>query len=210
MKKVLIAATFLAMASAAQAADVAASVWEGPFIGGSMTYAGIGVEAKRLYGQTPPNVHNYGYGYIAAVGAGTNYSFDRAILGVEADLGYAHLSNSKSYTLTGGTGQVDSSLNAYGSLRGRAGYAFGTGTLVFGTAGLALGRFEEKVSLPPNADNSTRTLFGVVLGVGVEQRLDEKWSVKGEYIGAGFKKTSGSNETVTGVGMLRFGVNMKL
>jgi len=68
------------------------------------------------------------------------------------------------------------SLNWFGTVRGRLGYAFGP-TLVYATGGLAFGEVENTVG----RFSATETQTGYVIGGGVEYKFNPAWSVKAEY-----------------------------
>ncbi|MGO9483672.1 MAG: outer membrane protein [Rhodomicrobium sp.] len=93
----------------------------------------------------------------------------------------------------------DLSVDWFGTVRGRLGYALG-GTLLYATGGLAYGDVSSKlgytdnsaavapVAVPPfygplrgNASTSTTTQIGWVAGAGVEYKISPSWSLKGEY-----------------------------
>ena len=86
------------------------------------------------------------------------------MLGVEGDIQGLGISDSAL--------GVKSGLNWFGTVRGRAGYAFGP-TLVYATGGLAFGEVENF--------RVTETQTGYVVGAGVEYKFSPAWSLKGEY-----------------------------
>lgn len=80
------------------------------------------------------------------------------------------------------TGDVD----AYGTLRARLGYAWNN-VLLYGTAGGAavrgtVGRDYVNAAGTRLSDDDTRTHLGAAYGGGVEWAVNDKWSVKGEYL----------------------------
>ncbi|HZV21755.1 MAG TPA: outer membrane beta-barrel protein, partial [Hyphomicrobiales bacterium] len=104
-----------------------------------------------------------GYNWQGVFGMGPNW-----VLGVEADLQGSGIEDSSS--------GLKSSLNWFGTIRGRVGYAFGS-TLVYATGGFAFGEVENTV-FPARA---TETQTGYAVGGGVEYRFNPTWSIKGEY-----------------------------
>jgi outer membrane immunogenic protein len=83
-----------------------------------------------------------------------------------------------------------SSLDWFGTVRGRLGYSFGS-TLVYVTGGFAYGGVRDQlgtevtfVNAPGNmssAASRNATLTGGVAGGGVEIALSPSWSAKAEY-----------------------------
>jgi outer membrane immunogenic protein len=104
-----------------------------------------------------------GYNWQGVFGMGRNW-----VLGVEADIQGSGIDDS----IPG----EKSSLNWFGTVRGRLGYAFGP-TLVYGTGGFAFGEVENTFG----RSRFTETQTGYVVGGGVEHKLSPTWSVKAEY-----------------------------
>ena len=93
----------------------------------------------------------------------------------------------------------------FGTLRGRAGYAFNN-VLFYGTGGLAFGELRaETFGL-----SESHTTAGWTAGVGAEFGLAPNWSAKIEYL---YVDLADENFTITGLpngyrfGLLRAGVN---
>ena len=93
----------------------------------------------------------------------------------------------------------------FGTVRGRAGYAFNN-ILFYGTGGLAFGELRgETFGL-----SESHTTAGWTAGVGAEFGLAPNWSAKIEYL---YVDLADSNFTITGVsngyrfGLVRAGVN---
>jgi outer membrane immunogenic protein len=109
-----------------------------------------------------------GYNWQGALGLGPQW-----VLGVEADLQGAGISDSVTYR---GGDTYENSLNWFGTVRGRVGYAIDR-TLFYVTGGLAYGEVETKGA----GFDLTSTQTGYVVGGGVEYQFNPAWSVKGEY-----------------------------
>lgn len=90
------------------------------------------------------------------------------VVGIEADFQGADITDSR--------GGYDSTLNYFGTVRGRIGYAFER-TLVYGTGGFAYGNVEQSGYGESYKDTQT----GWVAGGGIEYKVTPAWSVKGEY-----------------------------
>jgi outer membrane immunogenic protein len=97
------------------------------------------------------------------------------VLGVEADLAYADVDGDFSNGEEG-----SASMDFLGTLRARAGIALGETdrTLLFATAGLAVGEFNVD-DFEGESDGNTH--LGLVVGGGVEHMLTDSFSIKAEY-----------------------------
>jgi outer membrane immunogenic protein len=161
--------------------------WAGPYIGGNLGYAWGSVENNP----TKPS------GFAGGVQAGYNWQSGPWVFGVEGDLQ--------------ATGADDTfapwkfSNPWFGTVRGRAGYAFNN-IYLYGTGGLAFGELRaETFGL-----SETHTNAGWTVGGGVELGLVQNWTAKIEYL---YVDLSNSNFSITGVsngyrfGLVRAGVN---
>jgi outer membrane immunogenic protein len=104
------------------------------------------------------------------------------VLGIEADIQGSGISDSAVF----GNTSVESSLNWFGTVRGRVGYATGPALFYF-TGGFAFGEVEAKGRFFGGGNgfgvpfDVTETQTGYVLGGGVEYAFSPVWSLKGEY-----------------------------
>lgn len=138
-------------------------------------------------------------GAFGGIQAGYNVQNSSWVYGVEADYQYASIHGSESFLGTPDEGpsyETSAELRHFGTLRGRLAYAFDT-ILVYGTAGLAVGRLETDINItgglpdaptgPTFSSGATETLVGYALGGGVEAAIGRSnWTVKGEYLYADF------------------------
>jgi outer membrane immunogenic protein len=164
--------------------------WGGPYLGGNIGYAWGSVDNNP----TKPS------GFAGGVQAGYNFRLSPGgpwVVGLEGDIQ--------------ATGADDTfapwkfSNPWFGTVRGRAGYAFDN-IFVYGTGGLAFGALRgETFGL-----SETHTNAGWTAGVGGEFGFAQNWSAKVEYL---YVDLSNSNFTITGVpngyhfGLLRAGIN---
>jgi outer membrane immunogenic protein len=163
--------------------------WAGPYLGGNLGYNWGSVDNNP----TKPS------GLEGGVTAGYNWqSGGPWVFGVEGDIE--------------ATGAADTfapwkfSNPWFGTVRGRAGYAFNN-VLFYGTGGLAFGELRgETFGL-----SETHTNAGWTLGLGAEVGLAPNWSAKIEYL---YVDLNDSNfTTITGIsngarfGLVRGGVN---
>jgi len=139
--------------------------WTGAYVGADVGYNWGTAHANR----NDRSVDNV----IGGVYAGYNYQIDpHWVVGGEADVSYA---GSDSYT--GGYGDVKIGGNWFGTVRGRAGYAFDN-LLLYGTAGLAVAEGNVKL----NGDSDSQTHVGYVVGAGVEAALTQNITARAEYL----------------------------
>jgi outer membrane immunogenic protein len=161
--------------------------WAGPYLGGNIGYAWGSVDNNP----TKPS------GFVGGIQAGYNWQTGAFVFGGEADLQ--------------ATGADDTfapwkfSNPWFGTVRGRAGYAF-SNFLVYATGGLAFGELRaETFGLSETHNNA-----GWTAGVGAEFMLAQNWSAKVEYL---YVDLANSNFTLTGAsngyrfGVLRAGIN---
>src|ERR1700737_720093 len=167
--------------------------WAGPYLGANLGYAWGSVD----HNQTKPS------GLVGGAQAGYNWQTGPWVFGVEGDIQ--------------ATGAEDTfapwkfSNPWFGTVRGRAGYAF-SNILVYGTAGLAFGELRgETFGLSETHGNAGWTAgVGAEFGFGQAGFTRGGWSAKVEYL---YVDLSNTNFTITGVpngyrfGTLRAGIN---
>ena len=125
-------------------------------------------------------------GLLAGGTLGLNLQADAFVFGVEADGDWTNLIGSSSYcgmasisigAAAGATCETKSV--AFGTLRGRLGYAFGR-VLVYGTGGVAGARLEAGLNPPATFDGAAN--FGWTGGAGIEFAFADNWTAKVEYL----------------------------
>ncbi len=104
------------------------------------------------------------------------FGYSPLVIGIEADFQGAGISDSAGYWGNG----LENSLNWFGTVRGRLGYAFGP-TLLYATGGFAWGQVESKWNAGPYRFDVSETQTGYAVGAGVEYKFNPAWSVKAEY-----------------------------
>ena len=203
MKRVALGAMGMALlgfAASAEAADMYAPrapytvnqplnaySWAGPYIGGNLGYEWGSVRNNPAQ----PS------GFNGGAQAGYNWQMGNWVFGVEGDI---------EATAAEDTFAPWKFSNPwFGTLRGRAGYAFNN-VLFYGTGGLAFGELRgETFGLSESHTNA-----GWTLGLGAEVGLAPNWSAKIEYL---YVDLADENFTITGLpngyrfGLLRAGVN---
>ncbi|MCK1338911.1 outer membrane immunogenic protein [Bradyrhizobium sp. LB1.3] len=161
--------------------------WAGPYLGGNLGYEWGSVNNNPA----KPS------GFVGGVQAGYNFQNGPWVFGVEGDIQ--------------ATGADDTfapwkfSNPWFGTLRGRAGYAF-SNVLVYGTAGLAFGELRAQTF----GWTESHTSAGWTIGAGAEVGFAPNWSAKLEYL---YIDLSTSQFAITGVSngysasVVRAGVN---
>jgi len=161
--------------------------WAGPYIGGNLGYE---------WGSVSNNPAKPS-GFVGGVQAGYNFQSGPFVFGVEGDIQAAGADDTFA--------PWKFSNPWFGTLRGRAGYAF-SNVLVYGTAGLAFGELRAQTF----GLTETHTTAGWTAGVGAEVGLAPNWSAKLEYL---YIDLSSSQFAITGVSngysasVVRAGVN---
>lgn len=199
---VLVSVATLGFAMPALAADLATSYpvkalpapapvfsWTGFYAGVNGSYAG-GVAHVDQSGAFPYNWGINASGYALGGQVGYNYQFaNNVVLGAEADLQWADINGQTVTTALGSTqGTFGGSIDYFGTLRARAGYAFGR-VLPYVTGGAAYGKTSYtftsvNLGTPANSYNYSQssTQWGWTLGAGLEVALTDNWTVKAEYL----------------------------
>ena len=128
---------------------------------------------------------------------GYNLQRDRFVFGVEADFQGAGITGSGSAFANADSGDVlatgrrEGTLDWFGTVRGRLGYAYDRALIYFtggfaygassGTASIVMDDTKDGGGVHNYSFNPNATRTGYVLGGGVEYALTPAWSVKGEY-----------------------------
>jgi outer membrane immunogenic protein len=138
-----------------------------------------------------------GDGFLGGFTLGANKQVGGAVWGIEIDGSWGDINGRGSFdTLVGPppvgvNWQIDASLNALATVRGRLGFLAGPALLVYGTGGLAIGwtsadlvvrqccGFVDDVTARGSAD---QVHVGWTAGGGLEWAMGGGWSLKTEYL----------------------------
>ena len=218
------------VAPAPYVAAVPAFTWTGFYVGVNAGY-GFGSSGgfnDPTYGTvTGPSSDNGGF--VGGGQFGFNYQLTPGsgfVVGLEADFQAAKLGSNGASYVVGSTPYYDvgSSLDWFGTVRGRLGYAFDR-LLVYGTAGFAYGGGSTNTSYasiyPYTLSDSTRT--GYAAGGGVEYAFTPNITGKIEglyvkldrgnagstYYDTGTNAYYGTGRTQDDFGVIRAGLNYK-
>lgn len=138
--------------------------WTGFYIGANAGYGwASGQDALNVSGVDAK-------GWFAGGQVGYNYQFGNNIVaGIEADLMGGDIGAS--------AGGLSSTLDTFGTVRGRLGYAFGR-VLPYVTGGFAWGN--NSIDYLGLSQSNTHT--GWTAGAGIEYALTDHWTAKTEYL----------------------------
>ena len=139
-------------------------------------------------------------GTLFGVQLGYNWQWTDWVVGVETDIDWADLFESRNTTVFGIKGsdafaiEAQQRLRAFGSLRGRVGYALDN-LLLYATGGVAYGRTELDTSVGDTlagqtcgpagfcaAVSSPAWIVGWAAGVGFDWAFLPQWSFRSEYL----------------------------
>ncbi len=186
-------------AAAAPAPLFASNPWEGFYFGGKVGYLFSGSSSYASDPSSAPAIgrtsvvgeehidHAHQYGPLSGgFQAGYNHVFDSGVLlGAEANFSFPAIlrTNLQQNIAALGPSVVNDSVQIYGSVAGRVGYAFGD-WLVYGVGGFAYDRDQLNTTDFASGDvddNVYFTRFGWTAGAGVEVLLTANLSAKLEY-----------------------------
>jgi outer membrane immunogenic protein len=209
--------------------------WTGCYVG---VHAGGGVMKDTA---TESNLFSGGGG-LAGGQAGCNYQINQLVIGVEGEAWWSGVSNKSNYsafdpyTLSSGYAYFDNSTERFknkwdADLALRVGYAFDR-VLLYGKAGVAVGGFNFSNNYAygytypnspassygyANTQNGSNTLYGMLLGIGLEWAFLDNWTTKieADYINfvagdlpiANCQTGTGSSSSPTSCGTRTFSVS---
>ncbi len=200
MKRLLItSAIALAIAAPASAADLSARYpvkaavvpvvpvfsWTGFYIGGNVGFGGDKYEYSFASVPSPGNNGSESVnssGFFAGGQVGYNYQFgNNVVLGVETDIQWSGIEGSSNITSGTGVSNLKSSLDYFGTVRARAGYAFDR-FLPYITGGFAYGESKTSLSNGFTTAEGSGMKTGWTIGGGVEYAFANNWTFKTEYL----------------------------
>ncbi|MCO4318299.1 porin family protein [Phyllobacterium sp. 21LDTY02-6] len=133
-------------------------------------------------------------GFIGGGQIGYNYQINNWVIGLEADFQGAGLEDSTAGSVDGIGVEAESSIDWFGTLRPRVGYAWDR-TLIYGTGGLAYGRVNYKAAVEGDTFlDQDKTRAGWVAGAGIEHAFTDHLTAKLEYQYVNFGKYTVSED----------------
>lgn len=188
-------------------AEEAAPLWQGGYVGGSLGYAFQGEDVVGLHETATATSADRFLGDVGelklkgvngSLRAGYGWQRNDWVFGPELGFDFGSIEDSVSGRLAP-RGYVPTDVEAESkiknviSLTGKLGYVVRPDVLLFGKAGVARADIEYRLS---GADESGETYSGnsdykktgYIVGFGAEKRINEKFTVTGEYEYANFGK----------------------
>jgi outer membrane immunogenic protein len=167
--------------------DVRLDDWTGFYAGVNAGYGWGNDSAVTLSG--PGTGGSFGAlqpdGWFGGGQLGYNLQFDRLVLGVEADLQGADISDGTSGISGAYLAQSNVDINWFSTVRGRVGYSTGPALLYF-TGGFAFADVDYSATATGPAGtialSSDGIKTGYTLGGGLEWAFTPDWSLKTEYL----------------------------
>jgi outer membrane immunogenic protein len=225
MKKIAAAAAISAafLTSAALAADMpAAPVYRAPVVVAAYNWSGFYLGGHGGWGTGDASATSLGFSRSPGIdgwfgGGQVGYNWQGAgspwVFGIEADISGGDINGSQPFLGT----TVTSSLNTFGTVRGRVGYAF-DGVMIYGTGGWAWGKNKVTLTTPvlSAAVSDTASLSGWTIGGGIEWALVDSWTAKVEYLYLSYSNSDALSNWVVGglqtdvnAHTIRFGLNYR-
>jgi outer membrane immunogenic protein len=202
-------AVLVALSGAGLAADSIAPRydWSGPYVGAFGGYAfGNSDASGSLFDEGPATHLTFGLdpdGFVAGLDAGYNWQIDSIVFGLEAEASYNFAEDSSVvFVSESSNGVVDDDhasveFGFQGALTGRLGFAADR-TLLYAKGGLAIADIDQSagdldfggVVDPSDLASFSKTLFGYVVGGGIEFAVSDSLSTFVEYNYSDFEDTS--------------------
>lgn len=165
--------------------------WQGGYIGATLGYAFGGDDVVGITDTTTtPETYVTDIGNLDGSGAnfgiraGYMWQNNNWVFGPELGFEITDIKGDTSGTINGIPADADTKIKNVLALRFKAGYTVQPDTLVYGIAGWARADIDYNVM----GEDLGYDTDGYILGLGVEKRLNEQWSVTGEYEYADFGK----------------------
>ena len=168
-----------ALTTAASAADMPARTYtKAPPMVAGYNWTGFYLGLNGGYGWVDSGGSNPG-GFVGGGQIGYNWQGigSPLVLGVEADIQGADIDESATFGAVTATQRA----KAFGTIRGRIGYAFNN-AMIYATGGWAYTRTSLDLTGPGGSISSSDWSSGWALGGGLEYAFMGPWSVKLEYL----------------------------
>lgn len=199
MKRIIAAAVLLlSAAGAASAADlpslkdgigsgVSPNTWTGFYAGVNGGYGwDNSLNFKDALPHMPDNLATKPAGWFGGVTLGADWYTNGIVIGLVTDFAVGNVANDSAVPAVRetetGAGAVHSTVDWFGTLRGRIGLPMGNQLMPYGTGGLAYGGVSNRGVYDVYNFSADETLFGWTAGAGVEWRLSPGWSLSGEWL----------------------------
>lgn len=169
-------------------APVSAFTWTGFYAGANIGWGCCADQEVGLFLDDPDvRIGNVGSldddGIFGGVQVGYNYQWNWLVVGAEADWQLSAIYDDDSGSAGGLTTLSSSDVDWFGTLRGRAGFAWER-LLLYGTGGLAAGNTEYTVKItngPGAIREDEKVNWGWAAGLGTEFAFTDNLSAKAEW-----------------------------
>jgi outer membrane immunogenic protein len=203
-------------------------VWAGWYVGGNIgvgwtdsnnvdgDFSGIGRPFNTSFSTSNDA------GVVGGVHGGYNWQFaPQWVAGVEGDFDLTSMRSTASASNFNTSINASAHVNWLSSVRGRVGYLWYPGLMVYGTAGFAFADidYQANISAPGIVGGVSRTTTkdGFVAGAGVEYMWSREWLVRAEYLFYDFNGSTRSFAAVPasihwdnlGISVVRLGASYK-
>lgn len=156
-------------------------LYEGFYVGAQAGYAGFADRAETLFAPNNAQLWHRTAGsgsFIGGVHAGYDWRYGALVFGLVGDVSGARARANVTDPIFGYN--VQSSVDAQGSFRGRVGFNYER-ALLYVTGGLSVAHFEHGYQAPLGALTQNYVLVTATAGAGVEYALTPQWSANVEY-----------------------------
>lgn len=201
--------------------------WQGWYVGGnvgvgwfdpdvSVNFAPFGVPLNAGFNTSTEA------GIVGGVHGGYNWQFaPQWVAGVEGDIDFTSMRASATAASFNTSITASADVNWLASVRGRVGYLWTPGLLLYGTAGAAWADIDYQANLQSPGFiagvNHTTTKDGFVVGAGAEYMWSRQWLVRAEYLFYDFSGSTRSFALVPatlhwdnlGISVVRLGASYK-
>ena len=192
------------------AAYVDQNIWQGFYAGLNGGYGWSNNGDTILYSDGTMSSRAQPQGGFGGGQIGYNFQNGPLVYGLETDFQGGYLGATSSDLSS------KESVDWFGTVRGRVGYAFGH-ALIYGTGGFAYGDVRQRAIDGASVLGSSGTQTGWVAGGGVEYKINPAWSLKAEYqymdLGSATltdaANTSSTNSLDTSFQTVRLGLNYR-
>jgi outer membrane immunogenic protein len=185
MKQLLLAGVALSVASAASAADLRARPYtKAPpaVVSPAYNWSGFYIGAMGGFGWGSGDSDASGGFGGGTIGYNWQLPGSQFVFGVEVDAAGASIKESVTEDIGGGDlATLDSKINSFGSVTGRAGFAMDA-ALLYAKGGYAWANHKASLSALGTTFSDSQTHSGYTIGGGLEYLFTPSWSAKAEYM----------------------------
>lgn len=172
--------------------------WAGGYAGLTLGYAFGGDDEFGVRDLTNGSITTPGKLELSGVNGGVHVGYrwqkDRWVFGPELGFEGGNVKDEFSFTdVDGDTAYAKSKIKNVLALRMKTGYTVQPDLLVYGIAGVARADVEYRAGATIGGETVSENMdfkkTGYVVGFGAEKKINDKWSITGEYEYANFGKT---------------------